>query len=1010
MRPCLLCCALLLLAVPARGGEPGRDVFTAQVRPILARYCFKCHGPDDRARKARLRLDVRDVAIRPARSGRRAIVPGKPDQSELVARISSTDETEVMPPPATKLALSAEEKKALTAWIAAGAAYTQHWAFVPPRRPALPVVKDGAWSRNPIDRFVLARLEAVGLRPSPEADRITLARRVYLDLVGLPPTPAEADAFVHDPRPDAYERLVDGLLTSPRYGERWARLWLDLARYADTNGYEKDRPRSIWPYRDWVIAALNADLPFDLFTVEQLAGDLLKGPTLAQRVATGFHRNTMLNEEGGIDPLEFRFHAMTDRVATTGTVWLGLTVGCAQCHTHKYDPISHREYYRFFAYLNNADEPEVAVPTPASLSRQRDLQARIAKLEAGLADQFPVKDDATKKEAVEKRFATWLRDEAERTRPWQVLRPVRAKSNLPLLTVQSDGSVLVSGDQSKSDTYKLTFHTDLKNITALRLEVLPDDRLPNHGPGRVYYEGPPGDFFLSELTLLADDNKVTLKEASHSFANGGNTAAKAIDGDPQTGWSINGGQGQAHQAVFRLAKPLGEARELKLKLLCERYYAAGLGRFRVSVSDDSRPATARALPAEVEEVLLVDADRRTPAQKEQLFRQFLLTTPELAKARKALAGLRNELTRVHPTTLVLAERPPHNPRRSFLHNRGEFLQPVEEVRPAVPAVLHPFPATASPDRLAFARWLVSPRNPLVGRVTVNRHWAVLFGRGIVPTVADFGLQGESPSHPDLLDWLALEFTGAPGASATGGGWSIKRLHRLIVTSATYRQSSRVSAALLARDPSNRLLARGPRTRLEAEQVRDLVLRASGLLAERLGGPSVFPPQPPGVTTEGAYGQLAWRVSPGLDRYRRGLYTFSKRTAPFAMFNTFDSPSGEVCVAKRESSNTPLQALTLLNDQAIWEAAQHLGARMSAEKGDVSERARRLFRRILVRAPTAREEAMIVKFFEAQMTRFTARPADAASVAGPGKGNATERAAWAALARVLFNLDECVVKS
>jgi hypothetical protein len=1011
MRPCYALVAVLLAALPARAGGDAQDVFTTKVRPILARYCFKCHGPDDQVRKARLRLDLRDAATKPARSKRKAIVPGKPEQSELVARIFSTDETEVMPPPATKFVLSAEEKQTLKAWIATGAPYVQHWSFVPPHRPTLPAVRNLAWVRNPIDRFILARLEKEGLQPSPEADRYTLVRRVYLDLVGLPPTPAEADAFVRDRRPDAYERLVDGLLASPRYGERWARRWLDLARYADTNGYEKDRPRSIWPYRDWVIRALNADLPFNRFTIEQIAGDLLPTATLDQRIATGFHRNTMLNEEGGIDPLEFRFHAMTDRVSTTGTVWLGLTIGCAQCHTHKYDPLSQAEYYRFFAFLNNADEPDLAVPTATSLARQRQIEEQIARREAELASQFPVKDDPTKKdprplevrrkEIVQKRFNLFLHEEALRTRRWQVLRPVRAESKIPRLSIQPDSSVLASGDQSKSDTYELTFRTPMKSITALRLEVLPDERLPRHGPGRVSYEGPPGDFFLSELTLLADGKRVALKEATHSFASGPNTAAKAIDGDPQTGWSINGGQGRAHQAVFRLATPLTECGELKLKLLCERYYAAGVGRFRVSISDDARPSVARDLPAEIETLLLIDSAKRTPAQNQQLFRQFLLSTPELAKSRAPLDALRRELAGAHPTTLVLAERPPENPRPTFLHHRGEFLQASEKVQPGVPAVLHSFPASTALNRLEFARWLVSPRNPLVGRVTVNRHWAVLFGRGIVPTVGDFGLQGEAPSHPELLDWLALEFVET--------GWSIKRLHRLIVTSAVYRQSSRGSAALLARDPDNRLLARGPRTRLEAEQVRDLVLRASELLAERLGGPSVFPPQPASVTTEGTYGQLAWRVSPGLDRYRRGLYTFSKRTAPFAMFNTFDAPSGEICVARRESSNTPLQALTLLNDQAIWEAAQHLGGRLAADSGSVLERARSLFRRILVRPPTSAEEAMIVKFFETQKKRFGANPSDAAAIAGPGAGEAAERAAWAALARVLFNLDETIVK-
>ncbi len=998
MRSSLILLCLLLFA-PAAFSQ---DEFTARVRPILARYCFKCHGPDETVRKARLRLDVRAEALKPARSRKRAIVPGKPQQSELVARIFSSDESEVMPPPGTKLALSPAEKETLKKWIVGGAGYTTHWAFVPPHRTALPAVRNTAWPSTPIDHFVLARLEKEGLAPSPEADRYTLVRRLYLDLLGLPPTPSEADAFVKDSRPDAYERLVDSLLASPRYGERWARRWLDLARYADTNGYEKDRPRSIWPWRDWVIRALNADVPFDRFTVEQLAGDLLPGATREQRIATGFHRNTMLNEEGGIDPLEFRFHAMTDRVATTSTVWLGLTMGCAQCHTHKYDPLSQKEYYQFLAFLDNADEPELAVPMPASLARQKKIEGEIARLEGDLEKNFPIKADPAKndrREVVQQAFERWLGEQRKQTVRWDVLRRARATSNLPHLRVLPDDSVLASGDQSKSDTYEVTFSGEWKGIQALRLEVLPDESLPRRGPGRVSYEGPPGDFFLSEVKLLADGKAVVLKDASQSFASGGNTAKKAIDGDPQTGWSINGGQGQPHQAVFRLATPLPRCRELKLKLLCERYYAAGLGRFRVWVTSESG-AAARNLPTELEPALLIGEVCVTAQQKGQLFRQFLRTTPELAKVRVPIDNLRRQLAGVHPTTLVLAERPPENPRQTHLHHRGEFLQAREKVVPGVPAVLHPFPEGTPRNRLTFARWLMSPRNPLVARVTVNRHWAVLFGRGIVPTVGDFGLQGEAPSHPELLDYLALQFA---------DGWSQKRLHRLIVTSATYRQSSAVPRVLLTRDPDNRLLGRGPRTRLEAEQVRDLVLRASGLLAERLGGPSVYPPQPASITTEGTYGGLNWQPSPGLDRYRRGLYTFSKRTAPFALFSTFDAPSGEVCVARRDVSNTPLQALSLLNDQAIWEAAQHLGATLAAEKGTVAERARRLFRRVLVRPPTAGEEARIVKFFEAQQRRFVDKQSDAEAVAGAGACDAAERAAWAALARVLFNLDETIVK-
>jgi hypothetical protein len=1186
MRSLLFSVAFLLaaLAGPARG-EPVD--FSRDVRPILSRHCFKCHGPDEKARKAKLRLDVRDAATAETKGGGRPIVPGKPDESELVRRISSADETEVMPPPATKNPLSPAQQQLLRQWIAEGAEYQPHWAFVAPRQAPLPPVRQADWPRNAIDHFVLARLEAAGLRPSPQADRYTLVRRLYLDLIGLPPTPEEADAFAQDPAPDAYERVVDRLLASPHYGERWARRWLDLAHYADTNGYEKDRVRSVWPYRDWVIDALNADLPFDRFTIEQVAGDLLPGATARQKIATGFFRNTMLNEEGGIDPLEFRFHAMTDRVATTGTVWLGLTLGCAQCHTHKFDPLLQREYYQVMAFLNNADEPEMDVPRPDLVARRVEVARQVAARVDDLPNRFPPDgslrwhtpqpasvvsaagataeklDDASvrfsgkdpeedtytvvidsdltdvtalrvealtdpalpstgpgrtphgnfvltevtvtaaprnepekgqavkfvraeadaaqdgfpagnaidgnpktgwaihvagtwnvnrtatftlekpagfpggtrwtiqlgqqhgthhtlgrlrlgfgqqssddrpvevrRRDHLERKFNEWLKQEENKAVRWTVLRPVEAKSNLPLLTVLDDGSVLASGDQTKRDVYDVRFGGDLKGVTAVQLEVLPDDSLPKRGPGRVYYEGAFGDFFLSEVTLTAGGEAVRFARASQDFADGTNNAAAAIDGNPLTGWSINRGQGKAHAAVFNLAAPLGDLREMSLRLLFERYYSAPLGRFRIWVTTDARPVEARGLPPDVEELVLTPADQRGEAQRERLLRHFLSVAPELAGEREAILKLRDQQLAL-PTTLVLAERPPSNPRPTFLHRRGEFLQPTDPVEPDVPAILPGLPKDAPRDRLTFARWLVGPDNPLVGRVTMNRQWAAFFGRGLVRTTEDFGYQGERPTHPELLDWLAVELVRQ--------GWSMKQMHRLIVTSATYRQAARATPELQASDPQNRQLARGPRFRLEAELIRDLALKGSGLLSPRLGGPSVFPPQPPSVTSEGTYGALPWTVSAGADRYRRGLYTFSKRTAPYAMFNTFDAPSGEACVARREVSNTPLQALTLLNDAVFVEAAQALGRTLAGKSSSVEARATELFRRCVTRPPSPDEVALLVKFYEAQKQRFVSKELDAAAVAGSGDGDVIERATWTAVARIVFNLDETITR-
>ncbi|HEX5103540.1 MAG TPA: DUF1549 and DUF1553 domain-containing protein, partial [Pirellulaceae bacterium] len=852
------------------------------------------------------------------------------------------------------------------------------------------------WPQNPIDYFVLARLEAAGLSPSLPADKLALIRRVYLDLVGLPPTPEEADAFVaacasdehggterrRDIEKKALEAVVDKLLASPAYGERWARRWLDLARYADTNGYEKDRVRTMWLYRDWVINALNADMPFDQFTVEQLAGDMLPDCTLDQRIATGFHRNTMLNEEGGIDPLEFRFYSMVDRANTTATVWMGLTLGCAQCHTHKFDPIPHADYYKQLAFLNNADEPTIDVPQPDIAARRAEIERQIAEITANLPNRFPpegdlkwhtpkpasfvsaggasgqIRDDGSvllsgtnperdtytltidsppgefsalrlealvdpalpstgpgrtphgnfvlsevtlqldqpvkfsraeadfsqdqfpaakaidgdpktgwaihgpgkwnvnrtltlhfdkpvtlkepgrwtitldqqhgmqhtlgclrislaepvrddrplevrRKAHLEQKFQAWLAAERKRTVKWTPLRPLAATSEIPILTIQDDGSIFVSGDMSKRDVYDITLDAGgLTGITALRLETMTDDRLPQSGPGRIYYEGPFGDFFLSRFTLTRSVSEgssplssrgrgaegegaeppaiVRFQSASHSFANGNNTAAMAIDDDPQTGWSINGGQGRPHYAVFQFEKPQEAADRLQLQMLFERYYAAGLGRFRIWATTDPRGGQARDFSNEIEELLLLPPDQLTAGQTQKLLAQFCQVAPELAGEREAIKKLRDSLP-AYPTALVMKEWPATRERATFVHHRGEFLQPKDPVEPGLLQILSPLAKRQPQNRLEYARWLVSDANPLVGRVTMNRHWAAFFGTGLVRTTEDFGYQGEPPSHEGLLDWLAVELPRRD--------WSLKSMHRLIVTSHTYRQSA-----------------------------------------------------------------------------------------------------------------------------------------------------------------------------------------------------------------------------
>ena len=971
--------------------------FASEVRPILAKYCFKCHGPDELTRKAKLRLDLRDSALSPARSGERAIVAGKPEESQLVSRLDA-DGDRRMPPPATKLELDDKQKEILKKWISSGAEYKPHWAFQPISRPAIPQVKDAAWVHNPLDAFVLAKLESKNVKPASPADARTLARRVHYDLIGLPPEPAVIEAFANNPSDDAYLKMVDTLLADPRYGERWARPWLDLARYADTNGYEKDRPRSIWPWRDWVVKALNADMPFDQFTMLQLAGDQLPGAGQEGIIATGFHRNTMINEEGGIDPLEFRFHSMTDRVATTGATWLGLTLGCAQCHTHKYDPLTHTEYFKLMAFLDNAEEYEAPIPTPAQLQLAKELRQQIEALELGLPGKF--------KGNLDQALTTWIEKTKGQASDWQIAQPKKATSNEPKLRLPGNGVVVAEGDTTKVDIFDLEYGAEVEGVRAFRLEALPDPKLPEGGPGMAWYEGPKGDFCLEDLHIWWDGQPVKLIKAAQTHAKGGYEAAKAIDTEGQTGWST-GLTGQRSVAVFYPEKPLPAASAWSIKMSFGRHYPATLGNLRWSISRQASEPSPRDMPHEAEQALLRHPNNQAEG-REALLREFCKVAPELAEARKEIEALRVKLPK--PTsTLAMRQRQTDNLRQTRVRHRGEYLSPKEAVQPGIPAFLPPLPNGAEVDRLAFARWLVNRDNPLTARVTVNRQWAALMGQGIVRTVDDFGLQGELPSHPEMLDWLAGWFM--------DNGWSQKQLHKLIALSSTYRQSSNPREDLSSIDPENRLYAKGPRHRLDAEMIRDGMFQAAGLLSKKMGGPGVYPPQPPSITTEGTYGPLTWTASTGEDRYRRSLYTFSKRTAPFAQALIFDAPSGEACVAKRDRSNSPLQALLLLNDPAFLEAARGLAESTLKQQGDDPSRISFAFARILSRPPEAEELKDLVEFVKRQEQRFRAQPNQAKALMGIDAKETTafginllaRKAAFTALGRMLFNLDETVVK-
>ena len=932
--------------------------FQRDIRPILAGHCFKCHGPDEKKRKADLRLDV---------------PPKKDLLIKLADRINHKNLDEIMPPPSAKKPLSETQKRLLGEWIQAGAKYTKHWSFIPPKATSLPKVSQPSWPRNDLDYFILDRLEDNGQTPAPEANRYQLIRRLSLDIVGLPPTLEEIREFVEDPQPNAYERLVDRLLDRPEYGEHWALPWLDLARYADTNGYEKDRPRSIWPWRNWVINAINDDLPFDQFTIEQIAGDMLPEATQSQRIATGFHRNTMVNEEGGIDPLEFRFYAMVDRVNTTATTWLGLTLGCAQCHTHKFDPVPHRAYYEMMAFLNNSTEPELSLFTPEQKKQKQSAEKQILKQLSSL----PI-DQAE--------YEIWLKAKKTKATSWHTIIPTKMKASIGWLDLLEDQSIFANGDTSKHDTYEFEFTELPENITALRLEALPDERLPKGGPGRAYYEGPKGDFFLSEIALNSEGESLEITSGSENYAkqwigSGKPSAMAAVDGDLQTGWSASGHEGQHSQAVWQLSKPLTTT-SLKLRLDFSRHYSASLGRFRLSVTTKKTPLKAKELPGDIETLLAKRDEMLNQAERNKLRLYYINTSKDTTEAREKIDKSYKKLPSP-PTTLVMQERPVSHLRLTHRHDRGEFLSPRETVQPKVLPFLPPLGKDMPRNRLGFAYWLVDPKNPLTSRVVVNRLWSALFGEGIVRTTDDFGYTGASPTHPELLDWLAIEFIRQ--------GWSQKKILRLIVTSSTYRQSSQVGF------------------RLSAEQIRDSTLKVSNLLHQKIGGKSVFPPQNKSIG-EGIYGGSSWKTSSGADQYRRSLYTYRKRSMPYAMHDTFDAPSHETCVARREISNTPLQALTLLNDSFFIEASRTLGNWAAQQPDENTNVMNSLFQRCLTRLPNAIEQQAMQSFYKKTYSRFNSGELDASVFAGNSKGDVKKQATWTALARVLLNTHEFITRN
>ena len=1000
--------------------------FAADIQPLLKKNCYSCHGAEHQ--EGGLRLDQKKRALQGGDSGTE-IVPGKSAESRLVRLMAGIDEDfGVMPPEGKGARLTAAEIGLFRAWIDQGAkwpddadlaqAAAAHWSLQPIARPPLPPVQNTEWPASPLDAFLLARLEQQQIKPSPPADRTTLARRLYLDLVGLPPSPEDVEAVVTDERPDAIERLIDRLLASPHFGERWGRHWLDLARYADSDGYEKDRPRPFaWRYRDWVIAAINADMPYDQFTIEQLAGDMLPAATLAQRTASGLHRNTLHNTEGGIDPEEDRVKKTIDRTNTLGVIWLGLTVGCAQCHTHKYDPITQREYYGLYAFFNSIEERDIDAPTPeeaVKLAADREVHAtRLAELRAEMKEY-----EASQFAAAQEKWEATI---GQSPAIWQTLELTSLKSvHGAKFAKQEDGSTLVSGPNKLSDVYTLEATVQAGKWTALRLEVLPDKSLPKSGPGR----SPNGNFVLTRIGLTAapasgegEPQSAKFVSARADFSQSGLPPEKALDDNPADFWAIAPKFGARHVAIFEAESPFGFELGSKLTITLDQSYNQkqphNIGRFRLSVTSSPLPAPLEGLPESAAKLLAVPRGERTPEQAKQITDYYRTIDAGLIKLTQQIADHQAKLPKLPDDQKAQAVGELSQQRVTKVLLRGDFLNPGDEVQPGTLAVLPPLaPRGSDADRLDLAHWLVDPANPLPARVAANRVWQHLFGRGLVATSDDFGKQGEPPSHPDLLDCLASDYI--------AGGWSTKGLVRSIVQSAAYRQSSAPRHDLEAVDPENILLARQSRQRVEAEVIRDLALSSSGLLAQRIGGPSVRPPQPAEYASITYAGSARWTESTGADRYRRGMYTFFQRTSPYPMLMTFDSPDSNECTVRRQTSNTPLQALTLWNDPAFFEAARSLGRRIVREvpaEGDPQHIARRratyAFQLAMARRPSEAEMADLVSLFETQVRLGQQDEVSARQLIGPepppADTNITELAAWIAIGRTVLNLDEFITR-
>ncbi len=1143
--------------------------FNKDVRPILSNRCLACHGPDEAKQEGGLRLDLEEIATKVLESGETAVVPGNSATSELMARITSNDESTRMPPAHFAKPLTEAEVSTLRRWIDQGAKFATHWSYVKPVRATVPSVpaEYSGWARNAIDNFALHRMIELELQPSPEANSLALVRRVFLDLIGLPPTPEEAESWSQKLSANspgsidnvAYESLVDHLLQRPEFGEHWARKWLDLARYADSSGYADDPARTIWPWRDWVVRAINNNMPFDQFTIEQIAGDLLPNPTEDQLIATAFHRNTMTNNEGGTQDEEFRNVAIVDRVNTTMAVWMGTTIACAQCHSHKYDPITQDEYFQIFATLNNTedadrgdDSPRLQLFTSEQKERRSVIDGRLVELNQLMAT--PTDAIVSSQQAWEKRLQikpTW-----KLQKPTSIVRSAGGEAS-----VLEDGTISVPTAAEK-DVYTidvpLSAVAEGKSIAAIKFDTVPSADLPSEGSGhgggnfvitelkmqlipkagttpqarfvRIDLPGEQRMLSLAEVQVFsAGQNIAPAGKASQSttdfagpaeYANDGNTDGKyenksvthtAISNDPwweldlvndtavdriavwnragdglqkrlanfrisllnsarevvwsqniaeppnlsaeyspsntrdltiiaaaadfqqdgfapeeifdgktepENGWAVGGSIQQSHTLTVVPATPIAADDEAVLRLIVEQnspYANHLLARFQISTTDDASVIERAGIPKKVADVLEKTPDQRNDAERNDAERTEIasyyreMIAPELAESRKERASLQQEQAAMKPATSVpiLKELTANARRKTLFQFRGNYLDKGHEVHEGVPAVFPPIPDGQPIDRMTFAKWLISDDNPLTARVIVNRYWEHLFGRGIVSTSEEFGSQGDLPTHPELLDWLSRELVESK--------WNTKAILKLMVTSAAYRQSARVSPEAAAQDPDNRWLARGPRVRLSAEMVRDQALQAAGLLSRKMYGAPVKPPQPSSGLSAAFGSSTDWQTSMGEDRYRRAIYTTWRRSNPYPSMATFDAPNREVCTLKRNRTNTPLQALVTMNDPVYVEAAQALGRLMLKHEGSVRDQIVFGFQRCVLRSPTDAEIAAIATLYDDTLAEMTANVENATKLATdplgplPADMTAPQAAAMTVVANVLLNLDEMFLK-